>query len=169
MKIQNFSGFLVGLLMVSAVYAAPAATVQSDIFYAISQGSVSKARTWLKAKPDLSVRNAQGQSVLTVAILTRNYGLINLFIKAGVAVNGVDNAGKTALDYAVETNSSKIARQLIKHGAKVTSEINAERLKSTLKIRAVKFFVAGWFFTPFLWIGTYCALSNASDVMVLAA
>lgn len=169
MKTQFFSGFLVSLLTLSAVYSAPATTVQSDIFYAISQGSLSKARAWLKVKPDVAVRNAQGQSILTAAVLTRNANLINLFIKAGVAINAVDNAGKTALDYAVETNNMKLARQLVKSGAKLTSALNAERLKSALKSRAVKFFVAGWFFTPFLWIGTYCALSTAADVMVVVS
>lgn len=169
MKTHFFPVFLVSLLMVSAIYSAPATTTQSDIFYAISQGRVSKARAWLKAKPDLAVCNAQGQSVLTFSILTRNLSLINLFVKAGVAINVVDNAGKTALDYAVETNNMKLARQLVKCGAKLTSAVNAERLKSALKSRAAKFFVAGWFFTPFLWIGTYCSLSTAADVMLMTA
>lgn len=87
-------------------------------------------------------------------------------VKELLASNKVDvNAlykGQTALDVAVDCGSTKIAKTLMRSGAKVTTMENALALRRMFKMRAVKFFVAGFFFTPWLWIGSFCALDDMS-------
>ncbi len=86
-----------------------------------------------------------------------------------VDVNALYN-GQTALDVAVDCRCTKIAKVLMDSGAKVTTIENAKALRRMFKKRAVNFFVAGFFFTPWLWIGSFCALSDMpyAEAMVLA-
>lgn len=96
------------------------------------------------------------------------------YVKELLASNRVDvNAlynGKTALDIAVDYGFKKIAKILMKHGAKVTTMENAQALCKMFKMSAVHFFIAGFFFTPWLWIGSFCALNDMpyAQAMVLA-
>lgn len=85
-------------------------------------------------------------------------------VKELLSSNKVDvNAlyqGRTALDVAVDCRVTKIAKILMKHGAKVTTQENALALRRMFKMRSAKFFVAGFFFTPLLWIGSLLALDD---------
>ena len=165
---NKVSLFLCSVLLSSSLVQSTA-QVQPDIFQAIASGSLKSIKNALQNSSAVISRNAQGESVLHVAVAQKNLYLISKLIKAGAQINALDAQGKTALDRAVEMKSHKVIYQLVKFGGKVSSEVNAVRLKSIYKARAVKFFVAGWFFTPFLWIGSALAMSNASDVMVLKA
>ena len=158
--------YLVFLISVFAV-ASMFASAKNDVFYEISKGSVGKIKSWLKTKPDLTVRNALGMSVLHAAVLSGSSDMVAMLVRSGAVVNALDSKGQTALDSAVIMHNNKIAYQLVKFGGKVTSEGLACKLKSMYKSRAIKFFIVGWFFTPLFWIGSAFALGNASDVMVM--
>lgn len=166
---MNKSSLFLCSVLLSSAFVQSKVHVQPDIFQAIAMGSHKAIKNALQTASAVTSRNASGQSVLHVAVAQRNCELIFTLIKAGAQVNALDASGKTALDLAVEMKSHKVIYQLVKFGAKVSSEANAVRLKSIFKARAVKFFVAGLFFTPFLWIGSALAMNNASDVMVLVA
>ena len=165
MNISKFSFYVVLI----GSFAASVQGMQSDVFYDVIRGDKKALNAWLASHPDLTIRNDQGQSVLTFAAMAGNGNVVRLLYKAGALVNTLDHKGKTALDYVVERNNFVMARQLVQYGAKVTSENNALKLKNKFKSRAIKFFVAGWFFTPFLWIGTIFAINDASDVMILGS
>ncbi len=157
--------FLCSMLLVSS-FVQPT-KVHLDVFQAISYGSNKDLKIALQESSAILSRNGVGQSVLHVAVAQGNRELIGKLIKAGAQVNALDGSGETPLDLAVKMKNHNIIYQLVKFGGKVTSEINALRLKSIYKSRATKFLIAGIFFTPFLWIGAALALGNASDVMVL--
>lgn len=161
--------FFILFAVAGSVVQAKPQVIQSDIFQAIASGSQKAIKTALQMPSAVTSRNYVGQSVLHVAVGQGNRSLIFTLIKAGAQVNALDASGKTALDLAVEMKSHKVIYQLVKFGGKVSSEANIVRLKSIYKARAIKFFVAGWFFTPLLWIGTITSMNHASDVMVLAA
>lgn len=99
-------------------------------------------------------------SKLITAVKCKDKGRVqHLLTYNKVDVNALYK-GRTALDVAVDHGATKIAKVLMKHGAKVTTEENALALRRMFKMRAVNFFVAGLFFTPWLWIGSFIALSD---------
>lgn len=140
--------FIVNFLAMSSVYSAPV-RVQTDIFYEIAKGNKKAIRSWLKTKPNLSLCNDNGQSLLTVAAVSGHRAIVKMLMKAGALINSVDQAGKTVLDYAVEYSQFKIVCDLVKKGGKVMKADNLYRVKSILKNRAFSLivqFAALWLF-----------------------
>jgi len=128
------------MILVSSAISAQTnslTTANNDLFAAVASGN-RKA-----VKNILSSRNAR-------------YG-----------VNSLNAQNKTALDVAAERGYFAIARDLMSRGGQVTSEKNAIFLKDNLKNRALKFFVFGWFFTPFLWFGSVASLNKVSNLYVI--
>lgn len=101
------------------------------------------------------------------AVEANNLSLVKQLVKTGEPLNKLNTDKKTVLDIATERQFKRIARYLLQHGAKVTTEDNALLLKKYLERRALGFFMCGWFFMPLLWIGSIFALSNISLVQVL--
>ena len=87
--------------------------------------------------------------------------------KSYIQINELNDENKTVLDIAVERRYNKLARYLLKQGGRVTTNTHASLLINHLSSRALGFFIAGWFFNPWLWIGTATSLSKQSLVMVL--
>ena len=176
---NKFSLFLCTVALTSAVIQAKVQTikpVQSDIFYEIARGNKKSIKTWLKSKPDLSIRNDKGQTVLAVAALTGQRDLVKMFVKAGAVINAVDSEGKTALDHAVEFGHVKMICDLVKCGGKVTTSQNLYHLKSVMKDRAfslfvrfgILFLVGGLIFVP-IFILSSCALAISSTAYTIVA
>lgn len=141
-KLALFS--MVSFLAVSLVHAKSLVQpVQSDIFYEIEHGNKKSIKTWLKSKPDLSIKNAQGQSVLHGAVVTGNYKLVVAILRSKIDLNLLDNQGKTALDYAVEHKFDKIVAKLARYKAQVTTPeaaeyvLNITKSKKAFKIVAI--------------------------------
>ncbi len=162
MGITKILFFAVNLLTLSSICLA-----QATIFHDISQGNKKAVKFWLKSKPDLSIMNEQGQTVLHAAVMTGDWSMVKTVLKSKIAINVLDKQGKTALDRAVIMHNNKMAYQLVKVGGRVTSEDLAWKLKNIYTSRALKFFVVGWFLTPLFWIGSVVALAGASDVIVM--
>ncbi len=154
--------FAVNFLAISSICLA-----QSAIFHNIAQGNKKAVKAWIKSKPDLSIMNDQGQTILHAAVMTGDLLMVKTVLKSKIAINILDKQGKTALDRAVIMHNNKMAYQLVKVGGRVTSEDLAWKLKSIYTSRALKFFVVGWFLTPLFWIGSVVALAGASNVMVM--
>ncbi len=114
--------------------------VQSDIFYEISQGNTKAIKAWLKSKPDVSIKNQQGQTLLHGAVLAENRSIIKMLVKAGVEVNALDNAGKTALDLSVESGLVKITYDLLKKKALIASVANEKPLKDLIVKRMTRLY-----------------------------
>jgi hypothetical protein len=60
-----------------------------------------------------------------------------------------------------------MARYLLKHDGKVTTEHNAFLLRKYLQGRAIGFFIGGLFLTPLMWIGSFFAISDMSFIKIL--
>lgn len=156
------------LVCASMIYA-DGSYAQENIFYDVSCRDKVAVKRWLATKPDLTIKNMSGQLILTTAVLSGNWEIVAMLIKAGAPINVIDQYGKTALDYAVERKQVNIARKLVKLcKAGVAQAYNAVILKSWYKQRAIGFFVAGLFLTPLFWIGSAVALSDSSDVWVIS-
>ena len=123
--------FIVFALAGSAVQAKPQ-IVQSDIFYEISQGNTKAVKAWLKLKPDLSVKNAQGQTLLHAAVFADNRKMVKMLVKAGVLVNALDAAGKTALDLSVESGHEKTTFYLVQKKAQVSNHDNLVQVQAMI-------------------------------------
>ena len=128
MRINILSLFLVNFLTVCSIYSTNT-TVQSDIFYEISQGNLKAVKKWVSSKPDVSVCNDQGQSVLTAAVLTGSYNMVKAVLKSAVDINMLDQKGKTALDWACDYGYEKIVLMFVKKGAKVTNQDSLQQAK----------------------------------------
>jgi hypothetical protein len=103
------------------------------------------------------------------AVGQANIGKVKSLLKARsykIEINRLNKDQQTVLDIAVDCRATKVAAELMKYGAKVTSEENAQALREMFKMRAVKFFVGGLFLWP-LWIGSFFALDNMSCIKIL--
>ena len=109
---------------------------------------------------------AAENTALFGAVKRCNISKIKSLVKNGAELNALNESGKTVLDIAVEKRSKKIARYLLRQGAKVTTKENAQSLREFLKGRAIGFFIGGWFI-PFMWIGSYFAISDMVYVETL--
>ncbi|MBP9765246.1 hypothetical protein KBD08_02825 [Candidatus Babeliales bacterium] len=78
---------------------------------------------------------------------------MNILLKkcSNVDVNKLNENNKTVLDIAVEARSVKMAADLLKYDAKVTTNQNAAKLKSLLDKQDLKYFLFG--FALFLFCG----------------
>lgn len=103
------------------------------------------------------------------AVASNQITKVKKIIKTNTSLNDRDITGRTALDIAVERGNTKIARILLKNGAKVSSQANAVRLQDMLRVRAFKFFLGGLFLTPFMWIGSWFAYEDMSYIEVVQA
>lgn len=145
-KFIFFSLLLVASVAFSAIIQsktsvkAKVAKVQIDktdeLFKAVWQGNISKVKSLLRS---------------------RSYK---------IEINRLNKDNQTVLDIAVDCRATKIAAELIKYGAKVTSEQNAQALREMFKMRGIKFFIGGLFFWP-LWFGTFFAVDNMSNIKSL--
>lgn len=102
------------------------------------------------------------------AIRNGNTSAVKAWLKSTADYSIRNEKGQTALDVAVQCNNKSIVYQLVKSGVAVTSEVNALKAKNVCKGRAFKFFIAGWVFTPFLWIGSFFAIDNMSKINFVA-
>jgi hypothetical protein len=118
--------------LAASVIQAKSPVYQSDIFYEISQGNIKAVKAWVKLKPDLSLKNAQGQTVLHAAVFAGNRNMVKILVKAGVEVNALDNAGKTALDLSVEQGYEKLIFHLVKKKAQVSNHANLIQVQALI-------------------------------------
>lgn len=128
--------FVVNFLAVSSICLA-----QATIFHDIAQGNKKAVKVWLKSKPDLSIMNEQGQTVLHVAVMTGDWSMVKTVLKSKIAINVLDKQGKTALDCAVDQSDVKMVQKLFNRKAQVTTQQNAEYVANVTKFyfpRAVK-------------------------------
>ena len=100
------------------------------------------------------------------AVSSNNFTLVKKVVEKAENLNELKN-GTTVLDIAVEKSNKKIARYLLKNGAKVTTDANVIILKSFLEKRAFGFLLGGFLLSPLMWIGSYNALSDMSLVLKL--
>jgi hypothetical protein len=67
-----------------------------------------------------------GKQELVVAVLDGNWALAKGLLESGaIDINATDSKGRTSLDIATARNDSLLVGELLKHGAKTSSELNA--------------------------------------------
>jgi ankyrin repeat protein len=136
MDISKKSIFIL-LACSTAIAHAKQPSVPTDIFGAIAQQKTDNVRVWLRKTPKLELTNQQGQTLLHAAVDAGNARMVFLLVKAGVQVNAVDLAGKTALDYALEQKKSRMARYLIKNHGTINvpaNQFDLEKMEKKNKI-----------------------------------
>lgn len=93
------------------------------IFALIRRGNQAELAAWLKDAPDLSLRDASGNTPLLQAAFYLNATQVAAFLDRGADVNATNAAGMTALMKAV-SDVEKV-RLLIRRGAKVNGATQA--------------------------------------------
>ena len=136
-----FSLFLMAPVIIAAKPCAKALAKQQEdkteqLFKAVEQGKIGKVKSLLRSK------------------------------SSKIEINRLNKNKQTVLDVAVDCRATKIAGELMKYGAKVTSEQKAQELREMFKARGIKFFVGGLFLWP-LWVGTFFAVDNMSSIKKL--
>ena len=133
-------------VLLCSLFLMSASISQSiDIFHEISQCRYRAVKNWIKSKPNLLICDEQGQSVLHAAVLTGRKSMVSLVLQYRVDINALDNQGKTALDLAIESASTKEDRKIIlmlisKHG-RVTSYQNALYAKDVVETKSYHYFI----------------------------
>jgi len=117
------------------------------------------------AKP--FVKHSKLPQDLFLAVESGSRQAVKKLLQRRTPVNVLNVDGKTALDIVAERGDLKMSRDLIRYGARVTTDRNARTLKDYFAARAGRFFVFGWFFMPWLWFGSVASLNKASNIMVL--
>lgn len=92
-----------------------------EFFNAARRGDLNTLQQFIDEHGDVNcIDNRFKENALTIAILSRNFTCIELFIKAGVDVNYVNGYGNTALNLLVHrTDETKYVKMLLDAGANV--------------------------------------------------
>lgn len=120
-------------VILCSLFLVSASISQSvDIFYEIANCDYQAVQYWIKFKPDFSIRNELGQSIVHAAVLTGKVKMVKEVLRSPVDVNICDNNGKTALDIASDYGDRAIVCELVGVGASVTSSYNEAWVKKTM-------------------------------------
>lgn len=117
-------------VVLCSLFLASASISQSvDIFHEISKGNYKAIHLWVRSKPDLSIRNAQGQSILHMAVLSGKKKMVSYILRHRFDVNALDNNRKTALDVAIDHGNKDIIFELVYKKALVATIDNQKYLE----------------------------------------
>ncbi|MBP9765243.1 hypothetical protein KBD08_02810 [Candidatus Babeliales bacterium] len=175
---RNLSVFLCLMLAGTVQVCADLDPVRAKSFKVVRSGNRKQVNMSLKKCSNLDISNLNDDNKtdldpvhakLFKVVQSGNRKQMNILLKkcSKLDINKLNDDNKTVLDIATECRHIKIAADLLKYGAKVTTNQNVGRLKSLLGKRALMFFVFGLIFTPFLWIGSIIALNNQSQIEVI--
>ncbi|RTL07208.1 ankyrin repeat domain-containing protein [Candidatus Dependentiae bacterium] len=67
----------------------------------------------VKRNAQLNIQDRKGYTPLIVAVLNGYYHVVEALLMAGAMLSIKDNSGRTALDYALQSNNKKVAALLL--------------------------------------------------------
>lgn len=118
--------------------------------------------------PKSNVATESSKNLLITSIKQHNIRAVDKILsKKCVYINQLDENNQTVLDVAIKYSNKKIIRKIAHKGGLVTTQKNANYLHSMFSQRAFNFFIAGWIFTPFLWIGSAVSLNKSAQDYLL--
>lgn len=100
--------------LIEAGAVIPSAPINgtAPLIHSVFGGDLRSVRLVLAAKPDLTARDPDGWSALTIAAYNGFPQIVMELLRAGIDPKLKDKEGKTALDRAVENKNSEIAALL---------------------------------------------------------
>ena len=78
-------------------------------------------------------RDDTGGTALMITSFNDTVECAQLLIAHGAKVNAVDNTGKSPLEYAADYSAGKVARLLLKKGAKIEKKKNIKEFLNNIK------------------------------------
>jgi len=90
---------------------------ETALMKAAESGNMRLMTLLLPHKPDIDLRDAQGQTALMKAVRGRKMRAVQTLLKEKANVNGTDKLGNTALDYARQNRDSRAIKLLEAAGA----------------------------------------------------
>ncbi len=139
-------------VLLCSLFLVSASISQSvDIFYEIAKGHHKAVKQWRDTKPDVSIRDEQGQSIVHAAVQTGDLHMVKLILSCHGDVNILSKAGQTALDLAIDYGNKDIIFALIYKKALVTTLDNQkyvqalfEEIKNNFIYRLTRFIVGAF-------------------------
>ena len=121
-------------VLLCSLFLASASISQSiDIFHEISKGNYKAVKSWVKSKPDVSIRDGQGQSIVHAAVVAGDIRTLGYLLSCKPDLSLVDNAGKTALDVAIDHGNEGIIFKLVYKKALVSTVDNKKYVEILYK------------------------------------
>lgn len=90
---------------------------ETALMKAAEAGNMKLMALLLPHKPDIDLRDAQGQTALMKAVRGRKMRALQTLLKEKSNVNGTDKLGNTALDYARQNRDTRMMKLLEDAGA----------------------------------------------------
>jgi ankyrin repeat protein len=95
---------------------------EDPLYTGCLMGNVDIVKTFLRAGYDPNDASKRGgETPLMLSAYAQSYKLVRILLEGGVAINGVNRDGKTALFSAVATCSIHITGMMLPNGAKILS------------------------------------------------
>ncbi len=97
---------------------------ETPLLVAVREGYDDIAKALIAAGANVNIRNAQGQTLLHLAVLDEDYGnarTARLLLKLGADINARDHAGRTPLYQAASSHFAPGVRLLLASGAEVNA------------------------------------------------
>lgn len=89
--------------------------LQNLLFQAAKTGDAFAIIDAIKRNAPLNIQNDQGYTPLIVAVMNGHQAAVEALVVAGALVSIKDNAGKTALDYALHDHNKGITTLLLQN------------------------------------------------------
>lgn len=90
---------------------------ESNLFQMIDKNDQAAIKAALKGKPNLEIKNPEGQTPLLYALYKKQLAIALLLIDSGADVNAVDNIQNTPFLYAGATGFLDVVKACLQHGA----------------------------------------------------
>jgi ankyrin repeat protein/mono/diheme cytochrome c family protein len=115
LRAVTFAALVSFLPLCSRSLAAAESAPSNDLVRAVQRGDTAAWQSLLKAKADVTGRNAAGNTGLHVAALNHDLAAVEALLAAGAEVDAKNNAGATALLYGA--GHAGVVRALLARGA----------------------------------------------------
>jgi len=89
----------------------------SALMKAVREGNSELTCEILELKPDLEIKNIDGNTALWNACFGQDYKCVELLVTAGINLDTMNDNGVTALMYSASAGKEDMVELLLKHGA----------------------------------------------------
>jgi len=94
----------------------------SALMKAVREGNTHVTTEILELKPDLEIKNIDGNTALWNACFGQDYNCVRALVTAGIKLDTMNDNGVTALMYSASAGKEDMVKLLLEYGADKTKE-----------------------------------------------